>query len=144
MEDRPPKQARKDRGSVNQQRIKERGSRPLSKEILAVVSGGGARYPKLTQSFPRLKGFVRTRTALDNVAKGCDSAVLVSRLNQGESLLEFGRSRLVAIRKTLQHLVVVLHGVRIFAGVEIHFREIEIGISGKVGVWVVLDVLVEL
>src|SRR6516162_6279276 len=87
---------------------------------------GGRGGSQLFEALPCLRGLVRFRVALDQMAQFLDAIVGLPQLNQSVTLLELGGRRLVPAGEVLQNLVVVADGLLVAARPELEFGKIEV------------------
>jgi hypothetical protein len=75
------------------------------------------------------------------VAEFRDSVFLLAEFDQRETLFQLSGSNLASGWKILQDLIVALRGLLIVSLTKLNFAEIEVAISGEIGVGVELDVI---
>ena len=80
---------------------------------------------------------------MHDVAKLRDSLILLSELEQSESLFQLRRGSFVSGWKVLQYLVVILDRFVEFTFAKLDFRQVELGISRQVSTGIILDVVGE-
>src|ERR1700733_1927491 len=107
---------------------------------LPVFRRRGCRF---SQSISRLHGFVGSRIPLDDALQFLLAVFFFAKFEECEPLLQLCRSRLVSAREILHNQIIVGDCLLIIAGFEFNFRQIKIGVSGQIGVGIILHVIAE-
>src|ERR1700676_5611184 len=93
------------------------------------------------QALAGLQSFRRARVALNYVAEFHYSVFLFAKFDQRETFLQLSRSYFASRGKVLQDLIVTLLRLLIVSLAELNFAQIEVAISGEIGVGIELDVV---
>src|SRR5581483_12254470 len=105
------------------------------------AAAGTCAHAERTKIFASLAGLDRAGIALDHAIKFAHAFVFLAQFNQRQTLFQLGGCRLVATGILLQDFVVILDGLLEVALAIFDIRHVELGISGEIGVGVVLQVV---